>query len=244
MSIIVHASSDEHKQIRNGMAGDQTGKEVCTREWYSKPWSYVLRPKDPKVAEKAVQLAVSLANSNKVGYDQNQRNTLYNELRKHNFNVDAISPCETDCSAFVTACFIGAGVTQLYYTSNAPTTSTMVKAFLNTGEFEVLSDAKYVKTDMFLKRGDVLVKPGSHTVMVAQISNPYKEPISLVKKGAKGSIVKWIQWHLARKGYLGWSQIDGDWGKITNNAVIAFQKANNLVTDGIVGVKTRTMLKE
>lgn len=244
MSIIVHASSDEHKQIRNGVAGDQTGKEVCTREWYSKPWSYVLRPKDPKVAEKAVQLAVSLANSNKVGYDQNQRNTLYNELRKHNYDVDAISPCETDCSAFVTACFIGAGVTQLYYTSNAPTTSTMVKAFLNTGEFEVLSDAKYVKTDMFLKRGDVLVKPGSHTVMVVQISNPYKEPISLVKKGAKGSIVKWIQWHLSRKGYLGWSQIDGDWGKITNNAVIAFQKANNLVTDGIVGVKTRAMLKE
>lgn len=244
MSIICHASSDENRQIRNGRAGDQTGKEVCTREWYSKPWAYVLRPKDPQIAEKAVQLAVSLANSNKVGYDQYQRNTLYNELRKHNFSIDAISPCETDCSAFVTACYIGAGVSQLYYTSNAPTTSTMVKAFLNTGYFDVLTDAKYLKTDIFLRRGDVLVKPGSHTVMVVQVSNPYKEPSSLLRKGAKGNIVKWLQWHLIRKGYLPWNECDGAFGNKTLNAVLTLQKANKLETDGLVGPKTRVVLKE
>ena len=244
MSIIAHASLDENRQIRNGKAGDQTGKEVCTREWYSKPWAYVLRPKDPKIAEKAVQLAVSLANSNKVGYDQYQRNTLYNELRQHNFNVDAIAPCETDCSAFVTACYIGAGVSQLYYTSNAPTTSTMVKTFLNTGCFEVLSDAKYIKVDMFLKRGDILVKPGAHAVMVVQVSNPYNEPTLLVKKGSKGNVVKWVQWHLIRKGYLGWNECDGAAGPKTHNAILTFQKANGLVVDGLVGGKTRAALKQ
>ena len=244
MSIIVHASCDENRQIRNGKAGDQTGREVCTREWYSKPWTYVIRPKNPKTAERAVQIAVSLANSNKVGYDQNQRNTLYNELKKHNFDVDAISPCETDCSAFVTACYIAAGVSSLNYTSNAPTTSTMVKTFLGTGEFEVLSDSKYIKVDMFLKRGDILVKPGSHTVMVVQKSNPYKEPITLVKKGSKGNIVKWVQWHLIRKGYLGWNEADGDAGPRTHNAIVTFQKANNLVPDGLVGGKTRAALKQ
>lgn len=243
MSTIVHASINENKQIKNGKAGDQTGKEVCTREWYSKPWAYVLRPKDPKIAERAVQAALSLAKSNKVGYDQNQRNTLYNELKKHNFDVNAISPCETDCSAFVTACYIVAGVSQLNYTSNAPTTSTMVKAFLSTGYFETLTDANYLKVDMFLKRGDVLVKPGAHTVMVAKVSNPYKEPTALIKKGMQGNIVKWVQWHLVRKGYLAWSECDGSFGPKTENAVITFQKSNNLAPDGLVVGKTRTELK-
>ena len=244
MSTIIHASIDESKRIKGGMSGDQTGKEVCTREWYSKPWLYVLRPKDPKMAYKAVQIAISLANSNKVGYDQNQRNTLYNELRKHNFDINAIGLCETDCSAFVTACYITAGVSQLNYTSNAPTTSTMVKAFLATGYFEVLTDAKYLKIDALLRRGDILVKPGSHTVMVATISNPYKPPATLVKKGIQGNIVKWVQWHLVRKGYLPWNEIDGAFGDKTHNAILTFQKANNLVADGLVGGKTRAALKQ
>ncbi len=244
MSIICHASIGENKRIKGGVAGDQTGKEVCTRDWYSKPWSYVLRPKDPKTAEKAVNIAVALASSNKVGYDQSQRNTLYNELKKCNFNIDALASCETDCSAFVTACYIAAGVSQLNYTSNAPTTSTMVKAFLNTGCFEVLTDEKYLKIDAFLKSGDVLVKPGSHTVIVTQVANPYREPVTLVKKGVKGNIVKWVQWHLVRKGYLDWNQVDGDAGPKTHNAIITFQKANRLDPDGIVGMWTRAELKK
>lgn len=244
MSTIVHASIGEHKGIKGGAAGDQTGKEVCTRDWYSKPWSYVLRPKDPKMADKAVQIAVSLANSNKVGYDQNQRNTLYNELKKNNFDISRIGLCETDCSAFVTACYITAGISQLNYTSNAPTTSTMVKAFLATGQFEVLSEAKYLKVDMFLKRGDVLVTPGSHTVMVVSVSNPHKEPVTLVQRGSKGNIVKWVQWHLIRKGYLKWSELDGEMGPITHNAVVSLQKANNLNPNGIVDQRTRVVLKE
>lgn len=244
MSIICHASSDENKRIKGGAAGDQTGKEVCTRDWYSKPWSYVLRPKDPQVAEKAISTAVSLANSNKVGYDQNQRNTLYFALKKCNFNLNALSLCETDCSAFVTACYIAAGIAQLNYTSNAPTTSTMVKTFLNTGCFEVLTEDKYLKTDVFLRRGDILVTPGAHAVMVVQVSNPHKEPVTLVKKGAKGSIVKWIQWHLIRKGYLSWNECDGDFGPKTHNAILTFQKANKLEPDAIVGKLTRAELKK
>ena len=144
----------------------------------------------------------------------------------------------------MTACYIVAGVSQLNYTSNAPTTSTMVKTFLATGQFEVLTDAKYLRIDALLKRGDILVKPGSHAVIVVQTSNPHKEPITLVKQGLKGSIVKWVQWHLVRKGYLDWNQIDGSFGPKTHNAIVTFQKANNLVADGLVGGKTRAALKQ
>ena len=43
---IGHASIDENGKITGGAAGDQNGKEVCTRDWYNKPWLKVFRPND------------------------------------------------------------------------------------------------------------------------------------------------------------------------------------------------------
>ena len=43
---IGHASISENKNNgRDGKAkaGDQTGKEVCIRQFYKKPWKYLLR---------------------------------------------------------------------------------------------------------------------------------------------------------------------------------------------------------
>ena len=48
---IGHASIDENGKASGGAAGDQTGKEVVTRNWYSKPWNVMLRPKSATVAE-------------------------------------------------------------------------------------------------------------------------------------------------------------------------------------------------
>ena len=42
---IVHASINENGEITGGQTGDQTGKEICTRSYYNKPWTYVLRYK-------------------------------------------------------------------------------------------------------------------------------------------------------------------------------------------------------
>lgn len=44
-SQIVHASINERGGITGGKRGDQTGKEICTRSYYNKPWDYVLRYK-------------------------------------------------------------------------------------------------------------------------------------------------------------------------------------------------------
>lgn len=49
---IGHASIDEQGKAKSGTAGDQTGKEVCIRTWYNKPWSLVIRATDTGVAEK------------------------------------------------------------------------------------------------------------------------------------------------------------------------------------------------
>ena len=40
---IVHASINELGKITGGQSGDQTGKEICVRSYYNKPWQYLLR---------------------------------------------------------------------------------------------------------------------------------------------------------------------------------------------------------
>ncbi len=60
---------------------------------------------------------------------------------------------------------------------------------------------------------------------------------SLSKIGSQGEEVKQIQTKLKELGYFD-DKIDGIYGSKTKNAVVQFQKDNNLTTDGIVGTKT------
>ena len=68
---------------------------------------------------------------------------------------------------------------------------------------------------------------------------PYAEPSNTLRHGDKGAA--WIQWHLKKCGAK--VSIDGKFGPNTKAAVIAFQKAHGLATDGIAGPKTRQALK-
>lgn len=75
----------------------------------------------------------------------------------------------------------------------------------------------------------------------AKKTNPYKEPTSDIRKGAKGEGVKWTQWELVEAGYN--IEIDGSFGPATDNAVRDFQKKSGLKVDGWVGKDTRAKLK-
>lgn len=62
-----------------------------------------------------------------------------------------------------------------------------------------------------------------------------------LRKGCKNDFVKQLQSLLDVKGYgtnLGKASIDGIFGDATKNAVMKFQKENNLKVDGIVGMQT------
>lgn len=172
MSILIgHASIDERGKANGGQAGDQTGKEVCVRSWYNGNWNVVLRPKSATVAETMASACETLCNSNLVGYDQWQRNDLWDELAKVGFDPAKLkTKTETDCSAFVTALAKIAGIeVQRVYISNgrwnAPVTQTMRAAFSATGSFEALTDSKYLTSDSYLKRGDILLRESGHTAM-------------------------------------------------------------------------------
>lgn len=67
-------------------------------------------------------------------------------------------------------------------------------------------------------------------------SNGVAEALTL-KQGSRGSTVKKVQQKLKNWGYYNGS-VDGIYGSQTKQAVIKFQKKNNLAVDGIAGKKT------
>lgn len=184
---LVHSSISENGDAgRDGKAkaGDQTGKEVCVRSWYSRPWDIMLRYPDKNVSAKAAAAAVKLANSNLVGYDQSERNTLYKALKAVNFDVDAYiktgKKTESDCSSFVYAvfaCFVPA----MRSDDNAPITSTMKGLYRKWG-FEVFTGSQYLNGNNLIN-GDILVKEDAHTVIatdgtenITDQTNPAQKP--------------------------------------------------------------------
>ena len=162
---LASASIDENGKASGGKAGDQTGREVKTQDYYlhSKGWR-VFRPLSIDVANKIAYDAEAAAKNNKIGYDQGQRNTLYTYAKKVGFDCAKVTTaCECDCSALVRVClaYAGINVPASFRTVNEP------KYLLNTGAFKELKGDKYTKKGDYLRKGDILVTPTQgHTVIV------------------------------------------------------------------------------
>lgn len=245
---IGHATIDERGKGYGGSAGDQNGKEVLTRKWYKGGWHTVLRPKSATLADKSAAACEAACANSKIGYDQTNpdRNTLYKRAKDVGFDLSKIdTACECDCSSLMHVCVIAGGA-NLKYGSNAFTTRTMVNRLVASGEYEALTDSKYLTSDAQLKRGDILVKTG-HTVMVLEDGanvKPKAKTITLklteLQKGSQGNQVKTLQRVLSTYGYSLGSKnpFDGKFGSKTDAAVREFQADNKLTVDGIVGAKT------
>ena len=171
MAIIAHASIDENNRIKGGKSGDQTRREVCTREWYSKPWGCVIRFVDPVMREKVALCMENAAKNDHIGYDQNQRNSLLKLARKYNYDVSRVAEdCETDCSALVSVACMYAGIPESVLTlnGNCATTRTLKQALKGTGEVDIYTTPLYTSKSDKLIRGDILLKEGSHVAVVVQ----------------------------------------------------------------------------
>ena len=257
MYYIVHSSIDENRRARGGKAGDQTGREVCTRSWYSKPWGMVLRCKDAAVAKKARDIAIKLANSNLVGYDQNERNSLYKQLERNGWDVDKYIrsgvKTECDCSSFVYACYCCV-IAELRGLANAPTTVTS-RNFYKAHGFEVLLSSAYTSSASQLLPGDLLNKAGSHIVMFAgtnvrvssnasaNISSGAASGSTTLRKGSRGAAVVTLQKNLNAVMHAGLTA-DGIFGINTYNALKYFQSRYDLEVDGIYGPASRAKMDE
>lgn len=165
---IGHASIDENGKAQGGAAGDQTGREVCTRDWYNKPWTAVIRPKDSAAAEKIAKAMEQACANDRIGYDQGQRTTLFTQAKACGWDLSKITTaCETDCSALVAVCVNAAGiaVSKDIYTGNEKS------ALLATGKFEAYTSSDYVGASSKLKRGDILLGSGHTAIVLSTGSN-------------------------------------------------------------------------
>lgn len=162
---IGQASRDERGRYSGGLAGDQDGKEVAIREWYNRPWNKVLRARNQSIAEKIAVAMEDACRNDNVGYDQYERTTLYDLCKANGWNIKAVNkPCETDCSALVSVCVNVAGVR----VSGSIYTGNEANVLLRTGEFELLTAPKYLLSDEYLKRGDILLYEFHHTAIALQ----------------------------------------------------------------------------
>lgn len=162
---IGHASTSNPK---SGLAAD----EVLISDLYKsfKP-TVLLRPKNDTLAERSAKACEAGCNNNKIEYSQSSRNTLNAQAKNINYNLSAIaSTCYSDCSSFMTVCAIAGGATFSYEYGgrggNAPTTRNMKSWFTSTGDYTALTDSQHLDSTDYLKRGDILVAEGSHTLMV------------------------------------------------------------------------------
>lgn len=140
------------------------------------------------------------ANDN-IGYDQSQRTTLFAQAKACGWDLRKIkTSCETDCSALVAVCVNAAGisVSKDIYTGNER------EVLRATGKFVILSESKYRTSDIYLKRGDILLANGHTAVALSNGSKagadsgteesghaaPEKSPAPSVKTEAAQSFDK------------------------------------------------------
>lgn len=174
---IGHAVADENgTNGRNGSkAGNQNGRELQFSEWYLREWTVLLRHPDPVIREKIAKNIEAAVKNTNIGYSQegntsslsSGRNSLHRRLLSNDYDFSEVGPCECDCSSLVTAAAIGAGVKGLEYAAggNAPATANMKTSFVRAG-FNALTGDKYLYTDAYLIRGDLLVREGHHVLCV------------------------------------------------------------------------------
>lgn len=233
--------------------GDQTGREVCVREWYGGQWDVCLRPKDRDVAERMAAFCEAVCGNGNVGYSQTTRNTLRDEARKAEWDGAKIdTPCNCDCSSFMSVCAEAAGVdmSDAYTYGNAPWTGNMREKFVGTGAFEAISPVPDVD---HLQRGDVLVNEQSHTLMVlddgimagqAESGGAAQDEtatisVQVLLGGMTGETVRAAQALLILRGFsCGRWGTDGEFGDATLSAVKLFQASRYLTADGVIGAET------
>lgn len=158
------ARIDENKHATGGKAGDQTGIEVSSQNWYkhSKGWR-VFRAKNVSLGNLiADDMEYACLNPN-IGYDQNQRGTLYTVAKPLLFNCKKVTKkCECDCSSLVRVCCAYAGIMLPNFR-----TSNEASVLLQSGYFYEMKGKQYTDTSDYLMRGDILVtKTQGHTVIV------------------------------------------------------------------------------
>lgn len=266
---ISNSGSDEKGNLKGGKAGDQSKKEWYLRPWYSRPWTCVLRFPDIIVATLIAQLGIDAALNDKIGYDQGQRDSFWKEVRKVGYLPGKITtPCEEDCTAGVNGLVHCAayllGVGALKAIPETGIRSGNMRAKFKAAGFKVLTDSKYLKSGDYLLPGDILLYDNHHGATnvtcgkMVRGSYTYRDVIDNLdeyrgkvdpepdglRRGDSGEDVREMQKRLLKWDYACLPEYgaDGDFGRETEDAVKAFQRASKLPETGVYDPATEAAL--
>lgn len=256
--MISNSGKDERGRYIGGQAGDQTGAEWHIIPWYNRPWDCILRHPDAKVRKKIADLAIKAANNNKIGYDQNQRTTFWDQLKKVNYDPAKITTaCEADCSAGVCSIIKAVGyllgIKKLQ--SISITTTHYMRNMLKNAGFEVLTDKKYLTSDEYLLAGDILLNEQHHTATNVTDGKKAVAPKPVEKRKYSGELPTLKNGKAIKNGdkgeevgklqrFLNWYgnyklATDNKCGPLTTQAIRKFQQAEGIEVDGRFGPDSR-----
>ena len=207
---ISNCGVDERGAFRGGKAGDQGG-EWCLRKWYSHPWDVMIRYPAAKVRHWIGDQARAAALNDCIGYDQSQRLTFWEQLKREGYDANRIGvKCEADCSSGVLAICKAAGfhfgikalqaIDEKGWTGNE-------RQLLAKAGFQVLSAPMYRTSSNYLDNGDILLNEQRHTAINVDrgaLCDANKEPgaANMEKKGIDVSYAQGdIDWNKA-KNYI------------------------------------------
>ena len=245
-----HAVSNENNKSTGGKSGDQKQNEsndkgeLLFANYYisgGNNWDFVLRCKNEYMSSLIAEDVIKAVRNVAIGYSQNRRYTLYDDVKSASFDCsDTTKNVDCDCSSLVTVAANYASIPIPRDTS----TSTMKTRYSNTKMFKMNTSAEYTKSADKLKVGDILVRAGYHTATVVNTYYHFTRVLKYVEgELMTGDDIKALQYRLNELGIPEKDLVvDGEFGKKTDSAIRAYQKACGLEVDGIVGRKTATAL--
>lgn len=222
--MLSNSGHDERGKASGGQAGDQTGTEWQIRSWYNRPWDCVLRFPDKNVRKLIAKYARAAANNNMIGYNQMNRLSFWQALKKADYDPAKIkTKCDSDCSAGVTAIVKAVGhilqLPKLENLSASNYTGSMRATFRASG-FTVLTEKKYLTSDKYLVPGDILLNENHHTC----INLDYGEKVKPYEGWVMDDKGWWYQ--LSDETFLkdGWYELDGKWYHFDSSGYMSAKK--------------------
>lgn len=249
--MISNCGHDERNKYSGGAAGDQTGGEYAVIPWYNRPWDVVLRAPTKEIGKTIAHIARAAANNKNIGYDQSQRKTYYEQLKKAGWDPAKIkTKCEADCSSSTAANVIAAGHIlhdkTLEKVSPDCWTGNLKSSLVNAG-FKALTSRMYTASPDYLQEGDILLNEQHHVAInltkgAKADAAIFPYPVIDLQRGDTGSQVKKLQ-RCLNKIMGSKLAIDGSYGPATTKVVKQLQKKYYLKVDGKAGPQTRAEIK-
>lgn len=146
--------------VGNAVGGSNTASQVKLQGWYSnwggsqfapKAWRYVARFNDRTKAATFATNVIKACHNDNIRYSIEYRASLYNEIRDGKTIDEIIVPTYCDCSSFICALLLTAGISV-----GLTNTDGLYGELMRSGQFTIFDDVFYCNQSSGLVTGDIV----------------------------------------------------------------------------------------